>query len=139
MDKIHCQITRNVDCALKTICGANCDTCGFRESCKGCAANCGRPFGGKCAAAEYIKGFGKAAHDRFKAELLAEINAALEAGGLPQASLLNELPGSVINPEYPLPSGASVRLLDDQRICLGCQIPLLPASFTVLQRIPSSS
>ena len=34
------------------ICGANCAGCSFREGCAGCAATCGRPFGGACVAAD---------------------------------------------------------------------------------------
>ena len=36
-----------------SICGANCEKCSFQDSCRGCAATCGRPFGGTCVAAEY--------------------------------------------------------------------------------------
>ena len=39
----------------QSICGANCEKCSFMDSCRGCAATRGRPFGGACIAAEYIK------------------------------------------------------------------------------------
>jgi hypothetical protein len=58
----------------------------------------------------------------FRAELLDEINALLRARDLPEAETLYELPGAWVNLAYPLPSGETVRLLDDKNIYLGCQI-----------------
>jgi len=58
----------------------------------------------------------------FKRLLLEEINACLDAIGIPQAAQLYELPGSYVNPACPLPSGETVRFLDDRKIYLGAQI-----------------
>ena len=51
---------------MKTICGADCGKCPFREECRGCAATCGRPFGGTCVTAEYIKAGGVEKYREFK-------------------------------------------------------------------------
>ena len=104
------------------ICGANCADCNWKETCKGCLATGGRPFGGSCIAAEYIKAGGKEAYGEFKKAMLAEVNALLDANGLPQADALYELPGACINLAYPIPSGEAVRMLDDRKVYLGCQI-----------------
>ncbi len=109
---------------MNTICGANCENCPFRNSCKGCEATCGRPFGGSCTAAEYIRQFGREAYDRFKADLLGEVNALLRANGLPEAKKLTELPGFFIDLSYPLPSGERVSFLDGKKVYLGTQIEL---------------
>ena len=107
---------------MGTICGASCETCGFRETCKGCEATCGRPFGGSCVAAEYIRAGGKEMYERFKQALLAEINSLLRTLEIPEADALYELPGFSINLEYPIPSGKTVKMLDDRKVYLGCQI-----------------
>ena len=107
---------------MNTICGANCDSCFFKDDCMGCAATCGKPFGGTCIAAEYIKAGGAEKYHEFKRILLAEVNALLQANGIPVADRLNELPGSYVNLPYPLPNGGAVRMLDDRNIYLGTQI-----------------
>lgn len=107
---------------MGTICGASCENCGFKETCKGCEATCGSPFGGTCVAAEYIKTGGKEMYDTFKRTMLAEINALLKTLGIPEADALHELPGASINLAYPIPSGETVQMLDDRKIYLGCQI-----------------
>lgn len=107
---------------MGTICGANCKECGFKDDCCGCSATCGKPFGGACIAAEYIKAFGAEKYHEFKRNLLDEINFLLEENGLPQAKKLYELPGSFVNLEYRIPSGKTVKMLDDTRIYLGTQI-----------------
>ena len=90
---------------METICGAKCADCTLRDRCGGCEATCGRPFGGPCVAAEYIKAHGKAAYESFKQGLLREVNALLEENGLPAAEALHELPGFFVNLAYPLPGG----------------------------------
>ena len=105
-----------------TICGANCEGCQFKENCQGCAATGGKPFGGTCVAAEYIKVGGKAQYAEFKKQLLAEVNALLNANAIPEAEALYELPGKFVNLPYPLPSGKNVKFLDDTKVYLGCQI-----------------
>ena len=107
---------------MNTICGANCDGCSFRNGCKGCAATCGRPFGGACVAAEYIKANGKEKYAEFKKETLDEINAALKESGISRADELWELRGAFVNLSYPLSSGENVKFLDDNKIYLGAQI-----------------
>lgn len=107
---------------MSTICGTNCDKCSFKETCRGCDKTCGQPFGGTCVAAQYIKAGGKEAYAAFKKALLCEINALLRANDLPQADTLSELPGLLVNLPYPLPSGETVKLLDDKKVYLGTQI-----------------
>lgn len=107
---------------MKTICGADCGKCPFREECRGCAETCGKPFGGTCVAAEYIKAGGIKKYHEFKQVLLDEVNALLKANDIPPADGLNELAGSFVNLPYPLPSGEAVRFLDDKKIYLGAQI-----------------
>ena len=105
-----------------TICGADCEGCHFKDNCRGCAETCGRPFGGTCVAAEYIKVSGKKQYADFKKKLLAEVNNLLQANEIPKAEALYELPGAFINLEYRLPSGRKVQFLDDTKVYLGCQI-----------------
>ena len=109
---------------MGTICGANCEGCSFKATCAGCAATCGKPFGGTCVAAEYIKLGGREKYAEFKQGLLEEINALLEKHGIPEAKALYELAGSFVNLAYPLPSGENVKLLDETKIYLGAQIEL---------------
>ena len=107
---------------MGTICGADCNKCPFGENCRGCEATCGKPFGGSCIAAEYIKIGGKEKYAEFKKILLGEVNTLLAANDIPPAESLNELPGSFVNLAYPLPSGEAVKLLDDTKVYLGTQI-----------------
>ncbi len=106
----------------KSICGVDCEKCPNQQLCPGCAETDGRPFGGKCVAAECCRCGGKTAYETLKSELCAEFNA-LGIPGLPRVTELNELPGSYVNLEYPLGNGSSVKLLDDCRIYLGNQLP----------------
>ena len=108
----------------ETICGADCEGCISQATCPGCAATCGRPFGGDCIAAQYIKVGGREKYAEFKKDLLSELNALLSANGLPEAAALYELAGSFVNLAYPLPSGESVKLLDDKKIYLVTQIEI---------------
>ena len=107
---------------MGTICGADCAACSFRDRCRGCEKTCGRPFGGACVAAEFIKAQGKEAYEAFKGELLGEINALLEARGLPAADKLHELPGFFVDLAYPLPNGETARFLEGSRVYLGAQL-----------------
>ena len=107
---------------MDTICGAKCDHCSFQGQCRGCGATCGSPFGGKCAAAEYIKANGREKYAGFKAALLREVNSLLKACLLPEAAALHELPGFFVNLAYPLPGGESVKFLEDKNIYLGAQV-----------------
>lgn len=61
------------------------------------------------------------AFEAFKQTLLDEINA-LHIDGLPKVEKLNALVGQYVNLEYRLPSGASVKFLNDQTTYLGNQL-----------------
>ena len=106
---------------MNTLCGANCNECGFKENCKGCVETQGKPFGGKCIAAEYIKIGGISAFDEFKKQIISEFNA-LKIEGMPKITELFCLCGSFVNLEYPLANGTTVKFLDDKNIYLGTQV-----------------
>ena len=59
--------------------------------------------------------------EAFKQKLIAEIND-LHIEGMPKLTKLNALVGSYVNLAYPLPSGASVKFLNDQTTYLGNQL-----------------
>ncbi len=59
--------------------------------------------------------------EAFKKQLIAEINA-LNIEGMPEVKTLNALVGSYVNLAYPLPSGISVKFLDDGTTYLGNQL-----------------
>ena len=59
--------------------------------------------------------------EAFKQQLLAEINE-LHVEGMPRVEKLNALVGSYVNLAYPLPGGAKVKFLDDQKTYLGNQL-----------------
>ncbi|MCR5120837.1 MAG: DUF3795 domain-containing protein [Ruminococcus sp.] len=107
---------------MSTLCGANCDGCSFSKNCRGCESTCGRPFGGTCVAAEYIKVGGREKYAEFKHILLQEVNDILKANGIPAAEGLCELPGSFVNLAYPLPNGTAAKFLDDTKVYLGTQV-----------------
>lgn len=107
---------------MGAICEADCSKCTYGDNCKGCAETCGRPFGGTCTAAQYIKVGGLEKYAEFKQMLLGEINTLLESNGIPKAEKLYELPGAFVDLAYPLPSGEKVKFLDSSRIYLGTQI-----------------
>lgn len=107
---------------MSAICGADCAACPTREDCRGCAETCGRPFGGRCIAAEYIKTGGRRAYDEYKKKLLDEVNELLEREGICRAERLYELAGRYVNLEYTVPSGEKIKLLSDDDIYLGTQI-----------------
>ena len=106
---------------MATLCGAECSGCSFGAECKGCGETCGKPFGGECVAAEYIKVGGAEEYGRFKESLLREVNELLRANDLPELGGLCELPGSFINMEYTLPGGERVKFLDDTKVYLAGQ------------------
>ena len=109
---------------MKTICGAKCEECDFSRTCGGCEATCGRPFGGSCVAAEYIKAHGREEYAEFKKTLLGEINSLLSACGMPEANALYELPGFYVDLAFPLPSGEKKGFLDGKKVYLAAQIEL---------------
>jgi len=59
--------------------------------------------------------------EAFKEQLIEEING-LQIPGMPKLETLNALVGSYVNLAYPLPSGASVKFLNDQATYLGNQL-----------------
>lgn len=64
---------------------------------------------------------GEAGFAEFKQKLIDEIND-LRIDGLPKVESLNALAGRYINLEYRLPSGKTVKLLDDDAVYLGTQL-----------------
>lgn len=106
---------------MKTICGIDCEECGFKENCKGCLETDGRPFGGECLAAECYKSGGETCFNAYKDRLLKEFNS-LGIADMPIVTTLCQLGGAYVNLEYSLPSGDKVKLLDDTKIYLGYQI-----------------
>lgn len=109
---------------MSSLCGAKCAGCPFAENCRGCSETGGRPFGGSCVAAEYIKIGGKESYDRFKSVLLTEINALLASLEISPIDELFELAGEFVNLEYRLPGGEKVKFLNDKSIYLGSQIEI---------------
>ncbi len=59
--------------------------------------------------------------ERFKKQLVSEIND-LHISGMPKVEKLNALVGAYVNLAYPLPSGESVKFLNDQTTYLGNQL-----------------
>ena len=59
--------------------------------------------------------------EAFKQQLIREINE-LHSEGMPKVEKLNALVGKYVNLEYRLPSGASVKFLNDQTTYLGNQL-----------------
>lgn len=105
---------------MKTICGIDCTGCGFSSVCKGCAATGGKPFGGECVLAGWCQK-GEHALNEYKNRLIASFND-LHILDMEEVTELNTLKGSFINIAYPMPSGQSVKLWDDNRIYLGNQL-----------------
>lgn len=106
---------------MESICGVDCGKCPLRESCKGCKATNGRPFGGSCVAAQCYASSVEAAFEQYKHRLIEECNA-LTIEGMPEVTDLYALCGFFVNPEYPLPNGQKVKFLSDENVYLGCQV-----------------
>ena len=108
---------------MASICGVDCcSECNRRKECGGCVETNGRPFGGKCVAANCIKSGGLEEFPRVKETLIEEING-LGIENL-QVEDLNLLNGFYINLEYLLANGQSVKLLEDKNIYWGNQIEI---------------
>ena len=108
---------------MASICGVDCcSECNRRKECGGCVETNGRPFGGKCVAANCIKSGGLEEFARVKETLIEEING-LGIENL-QVEDLNLLNGFYINLEYLLANGQSVKLLEDKNIYWGNQIEI---------------
>lgn len=105
---------------MRSICGIDCVKCELNTSCGGCLETGGRPFGGACIVAECFQ-----RSETAFSELRERLIAAIRALGIPdmeQVQDLNALKGSLINLEYTLPGGQTVKLWDDNRIYLGNQL-----------------
>lgn len=98
----------------ESICGADCTNCQWNATCKGCSDE-------KCFIAKYIKVSGKEKYEEFKQTLIDEFNA-LDIPGMPKINELYTLVGKFVNLGYPLPSGGTVKFLDDNSIYLGNQV-----------------
>lgn len=114
---------------MKTICGIDCGGCAFRESCGGCAETSGSPFGELCPVAGCCLSKGQAHCAECteggcgpRERLIAEFNA-LEIPGMAPVTELTVLLGSYVNLAYPLPNGETVKLLRDNRLYFGTQLP----------------
>lgn len=102
----------------KTICGQNCCCeCLMSASCGGCRKTDGKPFGGKCIAAECVK-FGSDFSSAKK-----KYTDIFNSLGIDELKIddLYTLPGSFINSEYTLKNGSKVKLLSDSEIYFGNQ------------------
>lgn len=112
-----------------SVCGLDCTGCSMKDTCGGCTATGGKPFGGECMVAKCC---GSRKDDRcgdfsknvcrLKQELIAEFNA-LGIPDMPEVTDLYALKGSFVNLEYALPGGQTVHFWDDNRIYLGNQLP----------------
>ena len=108
---------------MKGICGADCDKCELFKSkkCLGCFKTKGCPFGKECFIAKYINVGGKDNYEKYKDELISEINS-LDIDGMKKINELYPLNGSFVNLEYVLPNSKKIKFLDDKEIYLGNQI-----------------
>lgn len=107
---------------LKSVCGADCESCGFGKNngCKGCIKSNGCPLGKKCFIFDYIKIGGKENFEQFKKELICEFNS-LNISGMPKIEELYAINGAFVNLTYTMPNGESFKLLDDNSVYLGTQ------------------
>ena len=108
---------------MSSICGADCDNCGFGKSnnCQGCLNTKGCPFGKQCFVAKYILTGGKENFEVFKRQLVDEINE-LNVPGMPNIEELTPLNGTFVNLSYPMPNGKNIKLLEDDEVYLGSQV-----------------
>lgn len=112
----------------ETVCGINCGDCGWKDSCGGCAATGGKPFGGTCMIAVCCQEKGCESCGScwenscaLKKEIIAEYNA-LGIADMEEVTELYALKGSFVNLEYTLPSGQKMKIWDDDRMYLGNQL-----------------
>lgn len=104
-----------------TYCGLDCcGQCPRTAECGGCENTGGHPFGGSCVAAEWVQQGGSERLEQEKQRLIAEVNALdIPKLVITDVTLLN---GFYVNLACLLPSGETVKLLQDQRVYLGAQI-----------------
>ena len=99
---------------MKNYCGLDCAQCPAVDSCPGCAATGGKPFGGTCVLGECCKAQGCGTPGScfsgtcaVKEQLIREFNG-LHIPHMGPVTDLNALPGSYINLEYTLPGGQKI-------------------------------
>lgn len=111
-----------------SICGLECSGCSMNNTCGGCTATGGKPFGGECMVAKCCTNRKDGSCGDFsknvcqlKQKLIAEFNA-LGIKDMPVVTDLYALVGGFVNLEYTLPGGQTVKIWDDKRIYLGNQL-----------------
>ena len=113
----------------RSICGVDCSSCSLQETCGGCVSTNGRPFQGGCVVAQCCQQQGQSYCSGCpypSCQLKEELLAAFRGSGIPELTGLadlNAVKGSFINLAYTLPNGETVKLLDDEKIYLGNQVP----------------
>lgn len=108
---------------MKTLCGIDCNTCGYKENCSGCAATKGSPFGGTCIIANCCGEQGCetcADKCRLRRQIIHEVNALGIADMEPLTEIF-ALIGQLVNLEHTLPSGQTIRFWQDNHLYLGAQ------------------
>lgn len=105
----------------KSICGADCDACQTKATCKGCVETKGCPFDKQCFVGKYILVGGKENYRAFKQGIIDEVNA-LNVAGMEKVTELYPLVGNFVNLSYELPNGALVKFLKDDEVYLGTQV-----------------
>lgn len=110
---------------MTSFCGADCANCGYGKNggCRGCAETAGCPFGKNCFITDYLKTGGAEQYKKFVETLVSEINA-LGVEGMKKIDTLYPMNGAYVNLAYPLPSGESVKFLDDREIYLSNQVEM---------------
>ena len=100
----------------------NCEECPSFNDCGGCENCNAMPFGAKeqCICARMIASNGFRGFQETFQHIIDSINA-LSIQGL-HVDDMNILPGSLLNLEYPLPSGGTVKFLNDDRTYFANQI-----------------
>ena len=113
---------------MDTLCGLDCNECGYNGSCGGCIATGGRPFGGTCVVGvccemKSCKNHGQVFSGgcELMRRIVDEVNS-LDIDGLDKIDSLNLLVGSDINIGFTLPSGQCVKFWDDNRVYFGTQV-----------------
>lgn len=111
-----------------SICGTDCTACPFSVDCDGCVRTDGHPFQGLCVIASCCASKKLSCCSdcpdspcQLKQTLIAQFNA-LGIEDMEPVADLNALRGSFINLAFPFPSGAAVKLWDDDKIYLGNQL-----------------
>lgn len=113
---------------LHSICGADCTHCGQKGASSGCLETNGHPFGRECVIAACCRDRGQeqcglcGGSCQLKAPLIARFNA-LGIHDMAEVTDLAALQGSYINLTYTLPNGQTVKLLDENKVYLGSQVP----------------